>query len=129
MNYKATANRKFVEARLEEVKKDLSTSENNLRLYLERNRLRLDPVTQLEEARLRREVMINQEVMIQLQKQYEMAKIEEAKDLPVLDVIDSPRIPVEKSRPKRVKIVLMGLMLGLFLGAMVALIFDMIKKQ
>lgn len=124
MSNKAAANRKFIEERLSEVKKDLANAENNLKHYRARNRLRLDPNDQLEDARLQREVLINQEVMIQLQKQYEMAKIEEAKDLPVLDVIDSPRIPVEKSKPQRKKIVLVGLVLGLILGALAALGYD-----
>ncbi len=124
MSFKAAANRKFIEERLSEVKKDLANAENNLKHYRAKNRLRLDPSDQLEDARLQREVLINQEVMIQLQKQYEMAKIEEAKDLPVLDVIDSPRMPVEKSKPQRKRIVLIGLVLGLILGAMAALVYD-----
>lgn len=125
MNFKASANRKFIEGRLTEVKLDLARSENNLRNYRERNRLRLDPGDVLEDGRLQREVLINQEVMIQLQKQYEMAKIEEAKDMPVLDIIDSPRMPVEKSKPQRKKIVLMGLVAGLLLGLLAALGYDM----
>lgn len=124
MSNKAAANRKFIEERLSEVKKDLANAENKLKHYRAKNRLRLDPSDQLEDARLQREVLINQEVMIQLQKQYEMAKIEEAKDLPVLDVIDSPRMPVEKSKPQRKRIVLIGLVLGLIVGAMVALVYD-----
>jgi len=125
MNNKAKSNRQFIEGRLTEVKQDLARAENILKAYRERNRLRLDPGDVLEDGRLQREVLINQEVMIQLQKQYEMAKIEEAKDMPVLDIIDSPRMPVEKSKPQRKKIVLMGLVAGLLLGLLAALGYDM----
>lgn len=125
MSFKASGNRKFIEGRLEEVKEDLRHSENNLKTYRDRNRLRLDPGDALEDSRLQREVLINQEVMIQLQKQYEMAKIEEAKDLPVLDIIDSPRMAVEKSKPQRKKVALLGLVAGLFLGVLAALGYDL----
>lgn len=125
MSFKASANRKFIEGRLAEVREDLRRSENNLRIYRDRNRLRLDPGDVLEDGRLQRDVLINQEVMIQLQKQYEMAKIEEAKDLPVLDIIDSPQMPVEKSKPQRRKIALVGLVAGLFLGVLAALGYDL----
>lgn len=125
MNSKAKGNRQFIESRLTEVKQDLARSENVLRAYKERNRLRLDPGDVLEENRLQRDVLINQEVMIQLQKQYEMAKIEEAKDLPVLDIIDSPRMPVEKSRPKRRMMVMLGLLVGIFVGALAAIAYDL----
>lgn len=125
MSFKASANRKFIEGRLGEVREDLRRSENNLRIYRDRNRLRIDPGDVLEDGRLQRDVLINQEVMIQLQKQFEMAKIEEAKDLPVLDIIDSPQMPVEKSKPQRRKIALVGLVAGLFLGVLAALGYDL----
>lgn len=129
MNFKASANRKFIEGRLAEVKDDLRRSENNLRNYRERNRLRLDPGDMLEDSRLQRDVLINQEVMIQLQKQYEMAKIEEAKDMPVLDIIDSPRKPVEKSKPLRRKMVMGGFFIGLILGMLAALGYDLWQEK
>ncbi len=66
----------FVEERIGEVKKDLAHSENALARFRERNILSRSPQVELEEGRLRRQVMLNQEVYLQLQKQYEMARIE-----------------------------------------------------
>lgn len=124
MNFKAKANREFIEGRLTEVKADLVRSEEVLKNFREANRLRQDPDYQLREGRLTRDVSLNQEIMLQLQKQYESAKIEEAKDLPVLDIIDSPRIPVEKSKPKRRMIAMGGLAGGIILGILAALGYD-----
>ena len=125
MNFKASENRRFIEERLAEVKDALAAAENTLKNYRQRNRLREDPADRLEEERLQRNVLINQEIMIQLQKEYEMAKIEEVRDLPVLDVIDPPVLPIEKSKPKRKLIVLAGGVAAIFFAALFAIGLDL----
>lgn len=124
LSTKAGANRQFIETRLKEVKADLGRSENILRKFRQSNRLRADPEYQLEEGRLLRDQQINQEIYLQLVKQYEMAKIDEAKDLPVLDVIDSPMLPVKKTGPRRTILVLLGAFAGTFLGLAFAAAYD-----
>ncbi len=46
-------------------------------------------------------VKVQEAVFELLTQQYEMARIEEAKDVPVVSVIDSPGIPEKKSFPPR----------------------------
>lgn len=48
-----------------------------------------------------REVQIQEKLFELLTEQFEMARINEAKDVPVLSVIDSPGIPEKKSFPPR----------------------------
>jgi len=129
MHFKASENRKFTEERLTEVKQSLKESEEALRAFRQRNRLRIDPTEQLEDSRLQREVLTNQEIMLQLQKQYELAKIEEARDMPVLDVIDTPMIPIEKSKPKRKLIVLAGGMAAIFFAICLATLYDLFLEK
>ncbi len=52
-------------------------------------------------ADLYREVRIQESVYELLTQQYELARIQEAKDVPVISVIDSPGIPEKKSFPPR----------------------------
>jgi capsule polysaccharide export protein KpsE/RkpR len=52
-------------------------------------------------ADLYREVQVQQTVFELLTQQYELARIQEAKDVPVVSVIDSPGIPEKKSFPPR----------------------------
>jgi capsule polysaccharide export protein KpsE/RkpR len=52
-------------------------------------------------ADLYRQVRVQETVYELLTQQYEMARIEEAKDVPVVSVIDSPGIPEKKSFPHR----------------------------
>jgi uncharacterized protein involved in exopolysaccharide biosynthesis len=126
---KAGENRKFIESRAKEVKESLTRDEIALRNFRANNRVRTDPEYQLEEGRLQRSLQIDQEIYLQLVKQYEMAKIDEAKDIPVLDVIDSPRLPMTKSGPNRKLIVLAGGMGGLILGLFASLLFDLYAEN
>ncbi|MFC5862381.1 GumC family protein [Acidicapsa dinghuensis] len=52
-------------------------------------------------ADLYRRVKVQEGVFELLTQQYEMARIEEAKDIPVVSVIDAPGIPEKKSFPPR----------------------------
>jgi len=57
-------------------------------------------------ADLYREVQVQQTVFELLTQQYELARIQEAKDVPVISVIDSPGIPEKKSFPPRLGLAL-----------------------
>jgi LPS O-antigen subunit length determinant protein (WzzB/FepE family) len=125
MHFKAAENRKFIEERLEEVKSDLKRSEEILLRFQQQNRSGNDPSIKLQESRLIRDVTINTEIALQIQKQYELAKIEEARDMPLLDVIESPRRALIHFKP-RLKIVLaIGFVGGIILGLLFALGFDL----
>jgi uncharacterized protein involved in exopolysaccharide biosynthesis len=58
-------------------------------------------------ADLYRRVRIQETVFELLSQQYEMARIEEAKDTPVVAVIDPPLVPEKKSFPPRVIMILL----------------------
>jgi uncharacterized protein involved in exopolysaccharide biosynthesis len=69
---------------------------------------------------LYRQVQIQEAVFELLTQQYELARIQEAKDVPVVSVIDAPGIPEKKSFPPRL---LLTLLLTLFsIGATCALV-------
>lgn len=58
-------------------------------------------------ADLYRSVKVHETVFEMLTQQYEMARIEEAKDIPVVSVVDAPGIPEKKSFPPRLIITLL----------------------
>lgn len=107
--------RKFVEARLAEVKDDLSASENALKEFREKNRQVFSPQLLLEQERLIRDVQINAAVYTELRKQFEIVKIEEVKNIPVINILD-PAVPAaRKDKPKRSVIVITAFLLS-FIG-------------
>ena len=112
----ASEQRKFIEARLDEVKEDLSRSENRLKEFRETNVQVRSPQLQLDEGRLLREVQINSTIFMELKKQYEIVKIEEVKNLPVVNVLDSATPAVYKESPRRSIIVLSVIFVSCFLA-------------
>ncbi|MDP1678362.1 MAG: Wzz/FepE/Etk N-terminal domain-containing protein [Bacteroidota bacterium] len=106
-NTSASAQRQFIEIRLAQIKSELSFAENNLKSFRESNRSIVNsPSLLLGQERLIREVTINNTLYIELKKQYELAKIEEVKNIPIINVLDKAEPPVKKSSPKRAIIVL-----------------------
>lgn len=67
-------------------------------------------------ADLYREVQVQEGVYQLLTQQYELARLEEAKDVPVVSIIDAPGVPEKKSFPPR-------LLLSLLLTASAILVF------
>jgi hypothetical protein len=69
--------------------------------------LRQLPLLSVPYADLYRRVKVQEAVFELLTQQYEIARIEEAKDLPVVRVIDSAGVPEKKSFPPRILIALL----------------------
>jgi uncharacterized protein involved in exopolysaccharide biosynthesis len=67
-------------------------------------------------ADLYRRTMIQAAVLEALTKEYEMAKVQEAKEIPTVKVLDAADIPDKKSFPPRAVIIALGTFLGLVLA-------------
>lgn len=112
----AKEKRLFIEKRLKDVKIDLQNSENVLARFKERNVISSSPKVMLEEMRLTRDVTLQQEIYLQLQKQYEMSRIEELDDQTLIQIIRNPEIPLKKSKPNRTQIIFLFFISGIFFG-------------
>jgi tyrosine-protein kinase Etk/Wzc len=98
----ATEQVRWITARLQGVEKELRAAEDDLKTFMERNRRVTDsPQLTLEQQRLLREVTVKSTIVIELKKQYELAKIDEIKNTSIVNVLDPARPPVRKERPKR----------------------------
>jgi len=113
----AGENRRFIEGRLEGVQSQLNGAEEQLRAFRESNlRIGNSPRLQLEEGRLTRRLREQEEVYLTLQRQYELAKIEEHRETPAINVIDAAEVPITRISPRRVSMTLMGLIIGASAG-------------
>jgi uncharacterized protein involved in exopolysaccharide biosynthesis len=98
----ATEQSYYLEKRTSQIKDSLSLAENKLKYFRQRNRITAQsPTLLLEQDRLMRNVEILQSVFIELTKQLEIAKIDQIKDTPVLNVKEYAKNPVIKAGPKR----------------------------
>lgn len=110
------------EARVQELQKKLNEiggagTQGELRsdnsLYPSIRKLPLLGVTY---ADLYRQTKIQETVYELLTQQYELAKVQEAKEIPTVKVLDAAIVPTKKSFPPRTVIVVLGVMLGTLLA-------------
>ena len=74
------------------------------------------PLLGVPYADLYRATRVQEAVFETLTKEYEMAKVQEAKEIPTVKVLDAPNIPDKKSFPPRTLIVLLGTAFGLVIA-------------
>lgn len=79
------------------------------------------PQAGMEYIRKLRDVKYYETIFEILARQYEMAKLDEAKQGALIQVVDRAVVPEERSSPHRTYIVLGGMVLGLLFGALTAL--------
>jgi capsule polysaccharide export protein KpsE/RkpR len=75
------------------------------------------PLVGVRWANLYRENKIQETVYELLTQEYELAKIQEAKEIPSVNVLDAPMLPEKKSFPPRTVIVAVGTMLAFIFAA------------
>ena len=82
------------------------------------------PEMGLEYLRKFRQLKYNETVFELLSKQYELAKLEEARDAVVIQVIDRAVPPERKARPHRSRIVLLPTVIVFFFSVLVVLLLE-----
>jgi tyrosine-protein kinase Etk/Wzc len=75
------------------------------------------PELALEYVRKQREVKYHETLFELLARQYEVARLDESREAPVLQVVDRALVPDKKSGPSKILLVLLTALLGAFLGA------------
>jgi uncharacterized protein involved in exopolysaccharide biosynthesis len=71
------------------------------------------PLLGVSYADLLRRSKIEEAIFETLTREYELAKVEEAKEIPSVKVLDAPDVPEKKSFPPRSLLTLLGALLGL----------------
>lgn len=127
---RAAQERDFARQRVAEVGRNLREAEDQLQRFLQSNRqFERSARLSAEHERLQRDVVMRQGVYTQLMQSYERTRIEAARDIPVLTVIESP---AGSARPNARGTALRGI-LGLVLGSLLALgiatILDGIRRS
>lgn len=79
------------------------------------------PTTGMQAVKSYRDVKVLQAKLEVMVKQYEMARLDEAREGPLLQVVDSATTPEKKSKPKRALILILATLVAGFLGLLFAL--------
>ena len=86
------------------------------------------PDLALQYARLLRDTKVQQTLYELLTQQYEMARIQEAKDTPTVQVLDMAQIPEMRSKPKRRQIVMLFTITAAFFGVIAAFFMEYLER-
>jgi uncharacterized protein involved in exopolysaccharide biosynthesis len=122
----------FVSKRLEEKLRDLEIAEENLRAFQAKNRnfaTSNDPDILMEQARHTRTVEVQTRLYMALLNEYQQARLEAARDIPVVQVLDRGSVPQEKSAPKRSYYVLGAFFGSLFFSLLLSAWLDLSARR
>ncbi len=124
----AVRNKAFILEQMKEAKTQLELSEDMLTAFRKLNPSSHEtPDTKMKRSRLESSVDENRAVYITLRQQYEIAKIDEAKENLHINILDIAEPAVKKAKPKRTLIVMMSFILGIFISIPLV-IFQHTKK-
>jgi uncharacterized protein involved in exopolysaccharide biosynthesis len=121
----ASIQRAYIERRISEVNDSLTVASNNLKNFQFTNRaITQSPNLLMEQTQLNLKVQILQGVYSELVRQLEIAKIDEIRDAPMLDVREWASEPIEKAGPNSLLTLLGILCLSVFLTVLYFLSFN-----
>ena len=87
------------------------------------------PPRAIQEARLRRDVTVAENLYTTLQERYEGARLAEASSIPDVRILDRAVVPQRPVHDPRPRLVMMGLAAGLGIGLAGALLLDRIDRR
>ncbi len=109
---KAERNLDFIQERYNENKIEYQTIEKKLAIFTDANKNFSSSLAEIEFRRLQNDYQISYEVYKSLASQLEQAKIKVKEDTPIFTVLQPVEIPVFKSKPKRLFILVAFIVLG-----------------
>jgi len=125
----ATAERVFIQRRVENAQDELAVAEDSLLVFLEANRqYQNSPVLRFRHDAYQREVMQRQSVLTTLVQSYEQARISEVRDTPVITVLQMPFLPPGPDPRRRVLAGLLGIVLGGMAGIVFAFLVEAFRR-
>lgn len=119
----------YLEKRIKEVGDSLTAAEESLKKFREQNRIvNQSPGLLLEQGRLMRSLEILQTVFIELNKQIELARIEQVRDAPILNIKEYANRPVQKAGPKRLSSIIQIMIFSMLFSSLYFIFSERIKK-
>lgn len=131
-NYRTDKARKqltFLQKQVNEAKARYQNSEAALAGYRDRNSFLVMNSAKISEQRLQSEFMLAQNVYNGLVQQYEQAKIKVQEETPIFKMLEPAKIPLKKSEPKRMILILISILLGIMIGVSISLLKKLMTSK
>ena len=130
LKLKSTQYRQFLENRLVEVEQQLKNAESALTSFRNSNPIAKDtPLLQNLRGQLIRNLEVEQQVYLTLRTQYEIARADELKEQPVLNILDAGFPSTNPYWPKNLLIYVTSLFIGFMISVMLLFSVDVLSKK
>ncbi len=128
----ARDNQRYLASQILVSRDSLRECENNLAEFRRRNAdwaMSSNSDVLYELTRLQREVEVKSAAYLYLQQQYEVAKLDAQRDVPIVRILDQASLPTLKSQPRRTLSVLLTGFAAFFLTTLLLLIREYIRRE
>jgi len=123
---------RYLTRQLNEMELELEQAEDSLEQFQLVNRdwaTSSDPEIIKMLSRLQRDIELKSKTYLFLSQEYEIAKLDAQKDVPIVRILDQPSLPTEKSGPHRKLTIAVCGMLSLFAALFFVVVFEALKKR
>ena len=126
---KAEVNYEYIKQRYDEAKVVFEQKQKEYAQFQDANKVLSTALSKAKEEQMRSEFGVARDLFNQLTTQLVQAEMKIKEDIPILTVVEPVQVPLERSKPKRVKILFMWCFLGGVLGCGLILGGDWLKEQ
>jgi uncharacterized protein involved in exopolysaccharide biosynthesis len=127
----ARENERYLANQLLKINEELKIAEDNLEAFQKNNldwAISGSPEILKELGQLKREVSAKSNTYVMLLQQYEIAKLDAQKDIPIISILDPPSLPTMKSGPFRRNMILLSGVAVFMLVIFTIVIWDLVRK-
>jgi capsule polysaccharide export protein KpsE/RkpR len=118
----AAAEREFIQERLAEARAELRAAEEQVVQFHITNLDFSSPALNMANTRLQRDVTMKQQLYTSLLQSYDRARMDEARNQPVITELESPERPLKAERSSAASMPLLGAITGMLIAIVLAFI-------
>ena len=126
---KAEINYEYIKQRYDEAKVVFEQKQEEYAKFQDANKVLSTALSKAKEEQMRSEFNVARDLFNQLTTQLVQAEMKIKEDIPILTVVEPVQVPLEKSKPQRVKILFIWCFLGGILGCGLILGSDWLREQ
>lgn len=126
---RAGAERRFVEGRLADARRDLLTWQNRLQDFMQSNRTTAgSPRLTLDQARIEQQVNLAQAQVTALNSAFEQARLDEVRNTPVITTLEDADYPARPNSRGGLRNTVLGGLLGVILTAIAVICLEKYRR-
>ena len=126
---KAELNYQYIKQRYDEAKVVFEQKQEEYAKFQDANKILTTALSKSKEEQIRSEFNVAKDLFNQLMTQLVQAEMKIKEDIPILTVVEPVQVPLEKSKPKKMKILFAWCLVGGLLACGIILGEDKLKNQ